>query len=127
MADPKPTPAMRRALEALASSDLGKLRCGDFYKAMAVTQRGKYLVMSRMEERMWIERCSFGSDGGGFEITPCGLKAIGLDERAEALISGKPLEKLDTDQIRRNHQEFLDGLSKASDALECVLATTSQP
>jgi len=67
----RPTPPMLRALEALAASETGKLHYADFYRAMKVTTRGRYLIMSRMEERDWIER-----EDGGFVITTWGRSAL---------------------------------------------------
>ena len=51
----KATDAMRRALTALAAADGGRLAMSDFYRAMEVTNRGRYLVYERMKDRHWVE------------------------------------------------------------------------
>lgn len=58
------TPPMQRALSALAASEMGKLPYADFYQAMNVTVRGRYRVMSRMQDLGLVEFCQ-----GGFQIT----------------------------------------------------------
>ncbi len=70
---PAPTPAMRRALEALAAE--GQLHIADFYRAMAVTNRGRYLVFKRMADRDWVETTNNHGDTH-VRITPWGQEAL---------------------------------------------------
>lgn len=87
----KPTEAMRRGLEALAAEPDGRLAIHDFYRAMGVSNRGRYLVLNRMADRHWIEnRGSAGKDSPDYiALLPWGrtaLRPLGFSDLApEAL------------------------------------------
>lgn len=74
---PTPTEPMRRALQALWDAPEKKLARHEFYRAMGISNRGKYLVGNRMLERRWIAQTD-NWHANDITITFAGMKALGV-------------------------------------------------